>query len=117
MHILQLTKELVSGNTFVGWKEGLINFPPTYKYERNTTRYVGELHNEEEKKRSPAWLSLFDYTVFLVKIRNISGMHISTYTKLKHADHDHVSKLEISSSILESLFCHVFELENFLSEF
>ncbi|PWZ15187.1 Type I inositol polyphosphate 5-phosphatase 2 [Zea mays] len=51
----QLTKELVSGNTFVGWKEGLINFPPTYKYERNTTRYVGELHNEEEKKRSPAW--------------------------------------------------------------
>ena len=58
-HIFQLTKELISGNTFVGWKEGLINFPPTYKYERNSTRYVGELHNEAEKKRSPAWLSLF----------------------------------------------------------
>jgi len=45
----QLTKELISGSTFVGWKEGLINFPPTYKYERNSSRYVGEIHNEAEK--------------------------------------------------------------------
>ncbi|XP_039808962.1 type I inositol polyphosphate 5-phosphatase 2 isoform X4 [Panicum virgatum] len=51
----QLTKELISGSTFVGWKEGLINFPPTYKYERNSSRYVGEIHNEAGKKRSPAW--------------------------------------------------------------
>jgi len=57
--IFQLTKELISGSTFVGWKEGLINFPPTYKYERNSSRYVGEIHNEAEKKRSPAWLCLF----------------------------------------------------------
>jgi hypothetical protein len=69
-HIFQLTKELISGNTFVGWKEGLINFPPTYKYERNSTRYVGELHNEAEKKRSPAWFkSLSDYTsIFLLRL-------------------------------------------------
>uniref|UniRef100_K4A0J8 Inositol polyphosphate-related phosphatase domain-containing protein n=1 Tax=Setaria italica TaxID=4555 RepID=K4A0J8_SETIT len=39
----QLTKELISGSTFVGWKEGLINFPPTYKYERNSSRYVGAI--------------------------------------------------------------------------
>ncbi|XP_062199137.1 type I inositol polyphosphate 5-phosphatase 2-like isoform X2 [Phragmites australis] len=51
----QLTKELISGSTFVGWKEGLINFPPTYKYERNSSRYVGEIPNEGQKKRSPAW--------------------------------------------------------------
>ncbi|XP_062194132.1 type I inositol polyphosphate 5-phosphatase 2-like isoform X2 [Phragmites australis] len=51
----QLTKELMSGSTFAGWKEGLIDFPPTYKYERNSSRYYGELPNESEKKRSPAW--------------------------------------------------------------
>uniref|UniRef100_A0A0E0M4U7 Inositol polyphosphate-related phosphatase domain-containing protein n=1 Tax=Oryza punctata TaxID=4537 RepID=A0A0E0M4U7_ORYPU len=51
----QLTKELTSGNTFAGWKEGLINFPPTYKYETNSSRYVGEKPNEVGNKRSPAW--------------------------------------------------------------
>ncbi|KAG8057814.1 hypothetical protein GUJ93_ZPchr0002g26729 [Zizania palustris] len=50
----QLTKELINGNTFAGWKEGLINFPPTYKYEINSSRYVGEKPNEGNK-RSPAW--------------------------------------------------------------
>ncbi|CAN6195263.1 unnamed protein product [Urochloa humidicola] len=51
----QLTNELISGSTFFGWKEGLINFPPTYKYERNSSRYAGEIHNEAEKRRTPAW--------------------------------------------------------------
>ncbi|XP_020114521.1 type I inositol polyphosphate 5-phosphatase 2 [Ananas comosus] len=51
----QLTKELKSGRIFEGWKEGLINFPPTYKYERNSNRYVGESSREGEKRRSPAW--------------------------------------------------------------
>ncbi|KAM7259976.1 hypothetical protein ACFE04_015717 [Oxalis oulophora] len=51
----QLSKELRSGNVFDGWKEGLINFPPTYKYEMNSDRYVGENPKEGEKKRSPAW--------------------------------------------------------------
>ncbi|KAI5655859.1 hypothetical protein M9H77_33046 [Catharanthus roseus] len=51
----QLSKELRSGHVFDGWKEGEINFPPTYKYEFNTDRYVGENPKEGEKKRSPAW--------------------------------------------------------------
>ncbi|KAJ0052235.1 hypothetical protein Pint_01146 [Pistacia integerrima] len=51
----QLSKELRSGHVFDGWKEGVINFPPTYKYEINTDRYVGENPKEGEKKRSPAW--------------------------------------------------------------
>uniref|UniRef100_A0A0E0INP8 Inositol polyphosphate-related phosphatase domain-containing protein n=1 Tax=Oryza nivara TaxID=4536 RepID=A0A0E0INP8_ORYNI len=51
----QLTKELTNGNTFAGWKEGLINFPPTYKYETNSSKYVGEKPNEVGNKRSPAW--------------------------------------------------------------
>ncbi|PSS11614.1 Type I inositol polyphosphate 5-phosphatase [Actinidia chinensis var. chinensis] len=51
----QLSKELCSGHVFDGWKEGAITFPPTYKYEINTDRYVGENPKEGEKKRSPAW--------------------------------------------------------------
>ncbi|WOK92743.1 type I inositol polyphosphate 5-phosphatase 2-like [Canna indica] len=55
MNFDQLSNELRSGHTFDGWKEGLINFPPTYKYERNSNRYVGENAREGEKRRSPAW--------------------------------------------------------------
>lgn len=51
----QLIKELRSGHVFDGWKEGVINFAPTYKYEINFDRYVGENPKEGEKKRSPAW--------------------------------------------------------------
>lgn len=51
----QLNKELRNGHVFAGWKEGLINFAPTYKYEINSDRYNGEIPREGEKKRSPAW--------------------------------------------------------------
>ncbi|CAL0331736.1 unnamed protein product [Lupinus luteus] len=51
----QLCKEMRPGHVFDGWKEGFINFPPTYKYEFNSDRYVGENPKEGEKKRSPAW--------------------------------------------------------------
>ncbi|KAJ8552693.1 hypothetical protein K7X08_020086 [Anisodus acutangulus] len=51
----ELVKELRCGHVFAGWKEGVINFAPTYKYEINTDRYVGETPREGEKKRSPAW--------------------------------------------------------------
>lgn len=52
---LQLIKELRNGHVFDGWKEGVINFAPTYKYEINSDRYVGQNPKEGEKKRSPAW--------------------------------------------------------------
>ncbi|KAL7164927.1 hypothetical protein ACSBR2_040758 [Camellia fascicularis] len=51
----QLSKELCNGHVFNGWKEGAITFPPTYKYEINSDRFVGENPKEGEKKRSPAW--------------------------------------------------------------
>ncbi|GMJ00268.1 INOSITOL(1,4,5)P3 5-PHOSPHATASE II, myo-inositol polyphosphate 5-phosphatase 2 [Hibiscus trionum] len=51
----QLHNELSWGHVFDGWKEGVINFPPTYKYEMDSDRYVGEIPREGEKKRSPAW--------------------------------------------------------------
>ncbi|RHN63129.1 putative inositol-polyphosphate 5-phosphatase [Medicago truncatula] len=55
MNYDQLSNELCRGHVFEGWKEGLINFPPTYKYEVNSDKYVGEDTQEGEKKRSPAW--------------------------------------------------------------
>ncbi|XP_057415472.1 type I inositol polyphosphate 5-phosphatase 2-like isoform X2 [Lotus japonicus] len=55
MNYDQLSNELHSGHVFDGWKEGFVNFPPTYKYEFNSDKYVGENPKEGEKKRSPAW--------------------------------------------------------------
>ncbi|TKY55546.1 Type I inositol polyphosphate 5-phosphatase 2 [Spatholobus suberectus] len=55
MNYDQLSNELRSGHVFDGWKEGLINFPPTYKYEFDSDKYIGENPKEGEKKRSPAW--------------------------------------------------------------
>ncbi|XP_076881437.1 type I inositol polyphosphate 5-phosphatase 2-like [Bidens hawaiensis] len=51
----QLCKVLRSGQVFNGWNEGVIDFPPTYKYEVNSDRYVGENPKEGEKSRTPAW--------------------------------------------------------------
>ncbi|KAM0059810.1 putative inositol-polyphosphate 5-phosphatase [Helianthus debilis subsp. tardiflorus] len=51
----QLCKELRRGHVFDGWKEGIIDFPPTYKYEFNSDRYAGENAKEGEKRRAPAW--------------------------------------------------------------
>ncbi|KVH89736.1 Endonuclease/exonuclease/phosphatase [Cynara cardunculus var. scolymus] len=51
----QLRNELRKGRIFEGWKEGVIDFPPTYKYEINSDRYVGENPKEGEKGRTPAW--------------------------------------------------------------
>ncbi|KAG9142696.1 hypothetical protein Leryth_005460 [Lithospermum erythrorhizon] len=51
----QLCKELRRGHVFDGWKEGIINFAPTYKYKFDSDRYTRENPKEGEKKRSPAW--------------------------------------------------------------
>ncbi|KAI7738600.1 hypothetical protein M8C21_011461 [Ambrosia artemisiifolia] len=51
----QLCKELRRGHVFDGWNEGVIDFPPTYKYEVNSDRYVGANPKEGEKRRAPAW--------------------------------------------------------------
>ncbi|XP_047337110.1 type I inositol polyphosphate 5-phosphatase 4-like [Impatiens glandulifera] len=53
----QLRKELEDGGTFHGWKEGNIEFAPTYKYSSsNCNRYSGGLPSKAgEKQRTPAW--------------------------------------------------------------
>ncbi|KAF3330345.1 type I inositol 1,4,5-trisphosphate 5-phosphatase 2 isoform X2 [Carex littledalei] len=83
----QLRKELTSGNTFDGWKEGKIDFPPTYKFEPNSDTYVGEVPREGEKRRTPAWC---DRILWLGNgIRQLSYWS----SDLKLSDHRPVSAL------------------------
>jgi hypothetical protein len=48
----QLAKEQEKG-VFNGWSEGKLNFPPTYKYEINSDKYIGE--DPKVVRRTPAW--------------------------------------------------------------
>nr|CAB3464612.1 unnamed protein product [Digitaria exilis] len=49
----QLKKELGKGCAFDGWVEGAISFPPTYKYEFNSEKYVSDA--TKSGRRTPAW--------------------------------------------------------------
>ncbi|KAA8532178.1 hypothetical protein F0562_006680 [Nyssa sinensis] len=49
----QLRAEMKAGKVFQGMREGLIRFPPTYKFERGKAGLGG--YDSGEKKRIPAW--------------------------------------------------------------
>ncbi|KDP45431.1 hypothetical protein JCGZ_09680 [Jatropha curcas] len=53
----QLRRELEDGGVFQGWREGNIEFAPTYKYSSsNCNRYSGGMPSRSgEKQRTPAW--------------------------------------------------------------
>lgn len=76
----QLRREQEDGGVFQGWREGNIEFAPTYKYSTsNCNRYSGGLPNRSgEKQRTPAWYSqstifwIFD-TVMLFTIMSIAS--------------------------------------------
>ncbi|TKY46082.1 Type IV inositol polyphosphate 5-phosphatase 3 [Spatholobus suberectus] len=74
----QLMQELKNG-VFGGWSEGMLNFPPTYKYEVNSDKYYGE--DPKVGKRSPAWCDrILSYG---------KGMRLLSYRRaeLKLSDH------------------------------
>ncbi|XP_004489919.1 type IV inositol polyphosphate 5-phosphatase 3-like isoform X2 [Cicer arietinum] len=74
----QLMRELKNG-AFGGWSEGMLNFPPTYKYEVNSDKYYGE--DPKAPKRTPAWCDrILSYG---------KGMRVLSYrrTELKMSDH------------------------------
>lgn len=54
--LLQLKQELKKGRAFDGWSEGVMNFSPTYKYESNSEKYVGE--DPKTRRRNPAWYEI-----------------------------------------------------------
>ncbi|OVA12118.1 Inositol polyphosphate-related phosphatase [Macleaya cordata] len=49
----QLRAEMKAGKVFQGMREGVIKFPPTYKFEKNQAGLAG--YDSGEKKRIPAW--------------------------------------------------------------
>ncbi|KAG8047853.1 hypothetical protein GUJ93_ZPchr0008g12565 [Zizania palustris] len=49
----QLQAEMKAGKVFQGMREGLIRFPPTYKFQRHQLGLAG--YDSGEKKRIPAW--------------------------------------------------------------
>lgn len=49
----QLQAEMRAGKVFQGMREGLIRFPPTYKFQRHLPGLAG--YDSGEKKRIPAW--------------------------------------------------------------
>ncbi|KAL4214955.1 DNase I-like protein [Rhizopus microsporus] len=50
LHHDQLIREMNQGNVFPGYKEGLITFLPTYKYDVGT-----DIYDTSEKQRIPGW--------------------------------------------------------------
>ncbi|KAI4988757.1 hypothetical protein ZWY2020_036074 [Hordeum vulgare] len=49
----QLRAEMKAGKVFQGMREGLIKFPPTYKFQKHAPGLGG--YDSGEKKRIPAW--------------------------------------------------------------
>ncbi|XP_017985225.1 PREDICTED: type I inositol polyphosphate 5-phosphatase 4 [Theobroma cacao] len=85
----QLRREQEDGGVFQGWREGNIEFAPTYKYSSsNCNRYSGGLPNRSgEKQRTPAWC---DRILWYGK-----GVKLLSYfrSESKFSDHRPVSAL------------------------
>ncbi|XP_057786125.1 type IV inositol polyphosphate 5-phosphatase 7-like [Salvia miltiorrhiza] len=85
----QLRRELERGGVFQGWKEGDIEFAPTYKYSSyNCNRYSGGIPSRAgEKQRTPAWC---DRILWYGKgVRQLSYFR----SEIKFSDHRPVSAL------------------------
>ena len=58
----QLTEEIRSNRAFAGYSEPSLNFNPTYKYDKGTSRY-----DSSEKFRTPSWTDRIIYKSETVK--------------------------------------------------
>ncbi|KAG4182093.1 hypothetical protein ERO13_A09G023400v2 [Gossypium hirsutum] len=85
----QLRREQEDGGVFQGWREGNIEFAPTYKYSSsNFNRYSGGVPSRSgEKQRTPAWC---DRILWYGK-----GVKLLSYlrSEIKFSDHRPVSAL------------------------
>lgn len=77
----QLRRELYKGHVFDGWREGSIDFGPTYKYKFSSDKFFGIDSKPGEKKRTPAWC---DRVLWLGK-----GMKQLSYTRAELMLSDH----------------------------
>ncbi|XP_039117333.1 type IV inositol polyphosphate 5-phosphatase 3-like isoform X2 [Dioscorea cayenensis subsp. rotundata] len=81
----QLKKELKKGRVFDGWTEGDLSFPPTYKYEVNSEKYIRD--DLKGARRTPAWCDrILSYG---------KGLRLLSYrtSKLKLSDHRPVTAI------------------------
>lgn len=104
----QLQKELEEGGVFEGWKEGDIEFAPTYKYSSSTTnRYCGSLPSRSgEKQRTPAWCDrILWYGKGVEQLHYFRG-------ESKFSDHRPVSALFSTQIEIKSSSTGLMELEN-----
>ncbi|KAI3474836.1 hypothetical protein Pfo_030147 [Paulownia fortunei] len=94
----QLRRELEHGGVFQGWKEGNIEFAPTYKYSSyNCNRYSGGIPSRAgEKQRTPAWC---DRILWYGKgVRQLSYFR----SESKFSDHRPVSALFSTQTVVKS---------------
>jgi hypothetical protein len=78
----QLLQQKKEHNAFVGFLEGKINFPPTYKYITGTDQYD---RREDKKVRYPAYTDRIQWCS-----NNEENLHLNFYTRaaeLKLSDH------------------------------
>ncbi|PIA25442.1 hypothetical protein AQUCO_11400012v1 [Aquilegia coerulea] len=91
----QLIRELKKGRAFDGWTEGVLNFPPTYKYEFNSDKYCGE--DPKSGRRNPAWC---DRILSFGK-----GMRLVSYKRVEQLLSDHRPVKARYMADVE-IFCH-----------
>ncbi|KAJ3694136.1 hypothetical protein LUZ60_009616 [Juncus effusus] len=91
----QLIRELRKGRVFDGWSEGVLNFPPTYKYNVNSEKYIGDDH--KGGKRTPAWC---DRVLSFGK-----GMRLLKYRRTEQKLSDHRPVMAIFMAEVE-VFSH-----------
>lgn len=91
----QLARQFKKGRPFDGWSEGVLKFPPTYKYEANSEKYYGD--DPKTGRRTPAWCDrILSYG---------RGMRLLSYRRaeLKLSDHrpvtaTYMAEVEVFSS-------------------
>jgi inositol polyphosphate 5-phosphatase INPP5B/F len=83
----QLNIERAKGNVFQGFSEGVLDFPPTYKYQPGTDLYD---RRPEKKIRAPAWCDRILWRTLLA-----DGVRQMNYrcAQLHPSDHKPVSSL------------------------
>lgn len=68
--LIKLKNAMDAGTAFVGYEEGPILFPPTYKYDVGTDKY-----DTSEKMRIPAWTGTYS--------KQLYWFMVSTYLSLR----------------------------------
>ncbi|EFC44909.1 phosphatidylinositol polyphosphate 5-phosphatase [Naegleria gruberi] len=82
----QLTVEKMSGRVFMGFKEGRITFPPTYKYDPGTLTF-----DTSEKRRIPSYTDRILWKG--VKRDSVKQLCYQTHLNLLMSDHLPVSSI------------------------